>query len=365
MLKWLRRLLLLALLLIAAFCLAFWLSPVNKAISENPRQTAYLDMHVHVAGLGKKGSGNFVGKEMLENIRFPIFLRVMNVSTKDLEEKGDQILVERLSQKLGQSKRVSQAVILALDGIVNRAGQLDRDATQVYVSNEFVAEQAARFENLLFGASINPYRKDAIERLEWAKQNGAVLIKWIPPIMGINPSDERIIPFYKKMIELDLPLLSHAGQERSFGSAIDALGDPLYLELPLQLGVTVIAAHIATTGTFKGQDSYQRILPLFQRYPNLYSEISSLTQLNKRNFLADALSREGLTDRLIYGTDWPLQFFPLVHSVYHLPHIGWEKARAVSAIENQWDRDVALKEAFGVPEEVFERSRFVIKTNDM
>ena len=60
---------------------------------------------------------------------------------------------------------------------------------------------------------------------------------------------------------------------------------------------------------------------------------------------------------MLFGTDWPLQFFPLVSPLYHVKDLTLSKARSVAQIGNIWDRDVALKEAFGVPAEVFERSR--------
>ena len=47
-------------------------------------------------------------------------------------------------------------------------GNLDPARTEFYVPNEFVAALAARHTNLLFGASINPYRPDALARLDRA-----------------------------------------------------------------------------------------------------------------------------------------------------------------------------------------------------
>ncbi|MCI5209286.1 MAG: metal-dependent hydrolase, partial [Candidatus Electrothrix sp. ATG2] len=57
-----------------------------------------------------------------------------------------------------------------------------------------------------------------------------------------------------------------------------------------------------------------------------------------------------------YGTDWPLQFFPLISPWYHIRHISLSDAWQVSGIENQWDRGVALKAAYGLPRAVFRRS---------
>lgn len=317
-------------------------------------------MHVHAAGIGAGNSGAFVHPELAENWRFPIYLRAFGVTREELENEGDALVIEKISAGVAASKRVARAVVLALDGVVDAAGRLHREATQLYIPNEFVATETARHRNLCFGASVNPYRHDAIDRLDAAHAAGALLVKWIPNIMRIDPGDEAIRPFYARLRALGLPLLTHAGQERSFASARDELGDPRRLELPLSMGVTVIAAHIASTGENDGEDNFERMLPMFERHPNLYADVSSLTQINKRGYLVRALAVPGVGERLIYGTDWPLQFFPLVSPIYHLDNIAWEDMRAVFAIDNPWDRDVALKTALGTPTQVFARSAEVL-----
>ena len=315
----------------------------------------YLDMHVHTAGIGAGGSGAFVGAEMRGNLRLRFYLHAFGVNEEELEAEGDGLVIERISAEVAESEQVARAVVLAMDGVV-ADGELDREATQFYVPNDFVAAEVKRYANLCYGASVNPHRHDALARLEQAKTDGAVLVKWIPNVMYFDPADPAIEPFYKKLVELDLPLLSHAGNEQAFADARNDLGDPRRLAFPLSLGVTVIAAHIATTGENEGEGNFERILPMFDEYPNLYSEISSLTQVNKRNYLKRALDVPGLDERLLYGTDYPLQFFPLVSSLWHLRHIDVGTARLVAAIRNPWDRDVALKRAIGTPEHVFARS---------
>ena len=321
-----------------------------------PSGEGHIDIHVHTAGIGAGGSGAFVNRQMRESLRFPFYLRAFGVSRAELEAEGDGVAIARIADHVAASRRVRKAVVLALDGVVNAAGKLDREATQVYVPNEFVAAQVAHYDNLCFGASVNPYRNDALERLAQARADGAVLVKWIPNIMGIDPADEAIRPFYQQLVALDLPLLSHTGRESAFADAINAYGDPRRLELPLSLGVTVIAAHIATAGKNEGEANFERILPLFERHPNLYADISSLTQINRLGHLQRALAVPKLNERLLFGTDWPLQFFPLVSPYYHVGGVGLAAAKSVSAIDNPWDRDVALKEALGVPNQVFARS---------
>lgn len=319
-----------------------------------------VDLHVHVAGLGAGGSGAFINEEMQEGWRFPMYLRAFGVTRELLEQEGDVILLERLNAHIGESARVAKAVILAMDGVVDKSGALDRDATQIYVPNDYLARALPKFEHLLFGASVNPNRRDAIERLRKAKSEGAVLVKWLPNIMGIDPADEANRAFYEALVELELPLLTHAGRERAFASARDELGDPARLTLPLELGVTVIAAHVATDGDTHGEANFERILPLFQRFPNLYADISSLTQINKLGHLDMVLEQPEVVSRLVYGSDWPLQFFPLVWPYYHAHRVGFSRAGEIARIDNRWDRDVALKEALGVPFEVFARSEEVL-----
>jgi len=312
-----------------------------------------IDFHAHVAGLGYGNSGCFVSEEMRNNFRFRFYLMAMGTSLKELEQEGDQIVFKKISQAAAESKSINKVVILSLDGVMDKNGELDKSLTQIYVPNEYVYGQTKRYPNLLYAASINPYRKDAIARLIEAKANGAVLVKWIPSIMYIDPADPRIIPFYQKLVELNMPLLTHTGMEKSFAHARDELADPRRLQLPLSLGVTVIAAHIATTGESEGEDNFNRILPMFTQYPTLYGDISSLTQINKLGYVKKVLQHPELSGRLIYGTDWPLQFFPLISPWYHLDQLNVREAITISRIKNQWDRDVALKVGMGLDKNVF------------
>jgi uncharacterized protein len=320
-----------------------------------------LDMHCHVAGLGAGGSGCFVSAAISNSWKFGPYLKAFGTTRQELLAEGDRVLVRRIAEQIAQSRHVGSAIVLAVDGVVNERGELDRSRTEIYVPNEFVAQEVARHTNLLFGASINPYRKDALQRLDWAKAHGARLVKWLPSLMEIDPADSRLEPFYRKLADLRLPLLTHTGQERSFTRANDTLCDPERLRLPLRLGVTVIAAHIASTGKTAGERDTDRLRRLFADYPNLYADISSLTQLNKPGYLREALQQPEFQGRLLYGTDFPLVNMFIV-SPYQFPlNLRLAQLQAIAAIRNPWDRDVALKQALGVPRTVFERPAELFK----
>lgn len=320
-----------------------------------------IDIHCHTAGIGAGGSGCFVSPAMRKNWRYQVFIRAFGVTQTELEQQGDRLILERISRSLAQSQRVNKAVILAMDGIIGPDGELDRKHTEIYIPNEFLARELPRHPNLLFGASINPYRIDAIQRLKQAVADGAVLLKWLPSVQHIDPADERLIPFYLKLKELGLPLLTHTGSEESFTWKRDELADPERLRLPLSLGVTVIAAHAASNGRNNGEANFKRILPLFDEFPNLYADISSLTQLNRLGHLPRLLRHRGLHNRLLYGTDMPILQTGLTSPWFHAYRLKPANLVRTIRIRNPWDRDVALKQALGMPPELLGNCATVLK----
>ena len=360
--RWLRRLGLSAAGLVALLALARWVFFAGPYRPVEPLPAApIVDVHCHVAGLGFGGSGCFVSPALRDNWRFGFYLRAFGVRRAEAERAGDDLLPACLAARLAESRHVQQAVILALDGVVDAAGRLDTNRTEFYVPNEFVAAACRRHTNLLFGASINPYRSDALARLDWAATNGAVLVKWLPSIQHIDPADPRLEPFYRRLVEWRLPLLTHTGAEKSFTRSADELADPARLELPLRLGVTVIAAHVATTGEHAGERDMDRLARLMGAHTNLWADISSLTQLNKLGYLGEVLRRPEFAGRLLYGSDFPLINMSLVSSWYFPLNLRLAEMRRLAALPNPWDRDVELKQALGVPAEVFARPAALLR----
>ncbi len=91
-------------------------------------------------------------------------------------------------------------------------------------------------------------------------------------------------------------------------------------------------------------------------FPQLRTELSSLTQINKPGYLREALTRSEFRDRIAYGSDFPLINTALVSPWYHPMELTTAQMQAIAAETNAWDRDVALKQALGAPTEVFSRS---------
>ena len=90
--------------------------------------------------------------------------------------------------------------------------------------------------------------------------------------------------------------------------------------------------------------------------PKLYADISSLTQINKLGALREVLRRPEFRGRLVYGTDFPLINMPIVSPWFFPLDLSLRQRWQISRIKNPWDRDVALKQALGVPADVFTRA---------
>src|SRR5207245_6439938 len=129
---------------------------------------------------------------------------------------------------------------------------------------------------ILFGASVHPYRKEAVAEIERCVRGGAVLLKWLPITQNFDPSDEPCIPVYEALAHYKLPLLSHTGGEKSLPTLNPHVADPMLLVPALKRGVTVIAAHCGTKSAIWETDFLPHFMRLAQEYENCYGDTSAL-----------------------------------------------------------------------------------------
>ncbi|MDB2426038.1 amidohydrolase family protein [bacterium] len=318
--------------------------------------TGYIDHHVHVACYGYQTDCYF-SKEIRDSFKFRVYQHMFDFSEKEAKRYGDAEIFKKLERNIIMSKYIKQAVVLAMDEVYEISGKKRKDLTVFYVPNEFVAKETSKRPNLLFGASVHPYRPDALAQLEKVKADGAYLVKLLPAIQRFKANDPGLIPYYQKLIALNLPLLIHVDDESSFGEDHPEYSNPQFLELPLSLGVKVVAAHAGARGERNGKTNFQAVLELAQKYKNLFVDISAMSvTLTRNGQLVKILKAKELQGRIVYGSDWPLSHGLTSSPYYHVPHIGFKKAYEISKINNLWDRDVRLKKAYGAPESAFTNS---------
>lgn len=296
-----------------------------------------VDVHSHVLGLGVGGNGCYVHADTVgwtspvRRFKARIYKGAAGIWD---DENADALFVERLVDLVENQQPHPRLVLLAFDQHHDAEGNPVRERTEFHVPNEYVAGIAAKRPDLfLFGCSVHPYRKDALEALERCKESGARLVKWLPNAMGIDPMDPRCDAYYEKLAALELPLLTHAGEEQAVhAEEAQELGNPLRLRRPLERGATVIAAHCASLGSSQDLDQpaaadgtrprvasyalWRRLMAEPKWDGKLFGDISATTQFNRvEAVVADLLTTPSLHGRILNGSDYPLPAIdPLVRT---------------------------------------------------
>ena len=177
-------------------------------------------------------------------------------------------------------------------------------------------------------------------------------MKCLPNCQNIDCSDPRYRRFWEKLAELGLPLLAHTAGEHTIPVINAAFGDPKRLRLPLECGVTVIAAHCATKSGALDRDYFGDWVAMLKEFPNLYGDISALVSLNRCGHLRDCLSPDVLP-RILHGSDYPVPV--LGHRMWLQGWLSWRSFRECQRIANPLERDWQYKRALGFPEETLTR----------
>ena len=306
-----------------------------------------IDLHVHLLGNGLAGSGCRVQRVWWQEP----FVRIMSRSIGVTQDPGsgnlDEAYLRRLRSWLDESS-LAAVVVLACDDVYQEDGVPRPDLSRIYVPNEYVLDVARREPRFLPAISIHPARKDSLELLEAGVEAGAVLLKLLPCVQMVDPGLPRYRHFWKRMADLQLPLLAHTGGEFSLPTYRPDLCNPACLKPVLELGVTVIAAHCGAPALPWGRDFSPEFLDLRNSFPNLYGDISALSQPQHFRTLTRVLKNP---ERILYGSD-----YPVVTSVFWSRQAGWISAAEASRlwkIRNPLQRKLELTQMLGFPDKVF------------
>lgn len=310
----------------------------------HPASKTLIDCHVHLAALPDGHNGCYISPKMLKSPLFRFLLWKHKLSP-DQPREANQKYVDDLLLELRASRHVQQAVLLGLDGAYDETGRLNQAHTDFLISNDYVLKTSKAYpQEFLAGPSINPQRRDAIDEVHRVADAGAVLVKVLPNAQQFNPADLRYKPFYRALAERNLPFLSHVGYEFSLIGKDQSLGDPDRLQLALDEGATVIAAHACSYGLIFYEKFLPTIMRLSKHYRQFYADISALTLPNRLAMLLKLRYYPEIHERLLFGTDYPL-------SVLHLAawgRVGLGTLRDMIRTTNRFDRQVAVCRGLGL-----------------
>ena len=283
--------------------------------------TKVLDTHCHVFGSGDSGSGLWHNPR-LEQIWRPkgYVQKAFYVNASCVDESpgnADASFVKRLLAQCQAMAPGFQVLLFGFDHARDDAGAPLPERSTFYVPDDYVAGLAASHPaHFSWAASIHPYDPRALDRLDSAAARGARAVKWLPSAQNIDPADARCDPFYAKLVALNIPLITHAGDEGAVHGFGEHLGNPMRLRRPLDAGVRVVVAHCASLGNARIDDSRamaQTNFALFGQLmdepgyrKNLVGDIAAITQGNRMSVVAKLLQRPDWHDRLLNGSDYPL-----------------------------------------------------------
>jgi len=306
------------------------------------------DCHVHLIGIGDSPSGVWINPRMqtwAHPLEFAQRLFFLNAGcTHDAPGRVDSSYVERMHNLVDGLAPGAKLMLLAFDYAHDAAGERQLARSAFHTPNSYaqgLAHTHPRYFEWI--ASIHPYRRDCVEALERAAQNGARAVKWLPPAMGIDPSSARCDRFYAAAARLGLALLTHAGEEKAVhGAAEHTFGNPLKLRRALDHGVRVVVAHCASLGQDidldRGENGpatesfelFARLMDDSKYVGRLFGDISAIAQVNRSAAaLRRIVERSDWHSRLLNGSDYPLPgVMPLI-SVSRVVDLGLvERANA-------------------------------------
>ncbi len=311
-----------------------------------------IDCHVHAIA-ATPGHGQ-LSDYLLRQWNIRLLRWRMGVSSRDAQTLETQAEA-RLMETINATSGLDAVVILAFDAVYDRDGNRDEANTHLYVANDYVSELAARNSKVLFGASVHPYRKDAVAELERCVGRGAVLLKWLPVVQNFNPADQRCFPFYEALAHHRLPLLCHTGGERMLPNLSTEVEDPMLLVPALERGVTVIAAHCGTRDRLTHRDYTPAFLRLAHEYERLYGDTAALN-LPTRSYAYDILLSDPIVRaKLVHGSDWPVPSIPP-------RRIGlWNASQLLLRQGNWLQRDVEIKRRLGLDDDYWHRAATVLR----
>ena len=321
---------------------------MDAVAEQRPR---LIDMHVHMVGNGGGGSGGWLRLKGWHRWLAGFMLRQLGIPVSALEGNLEAIYAQHLLQ-LVRASSMDAVVLLAHERVHDPDGTPRADLGSMFVPNDVVLGLAKNHPEFLAGVSIHPARRDALDELERCLADGAVLMKCLPNCQNIDPSDRRYRRFWERMAAAGVPLLAHTGGEYTVPIINAAFADPKLLRLPLECGVTVIAAHCGTKSGAFDYDYFDDWIAMLREFPNLYGDISAMVSLNRCGHLRDCL-RDEIAPRILHGSDFPVP--ALGHRMWLQGWIDRAAFKRCQGIANPLERDWQFKRALGFSEEIAAR----------
>lgn len=301
------------------------------------------DIHVHIGGSGSNKSGIWLNPETQDKLNLKRFLKFkiyMSASKVKTVENAEQEFLNRILDLHKNPFPMGKAHILAFDNNYKSDGTINLSHTTLFIPNDYVYQLSKKYPNLFVPTiSIHPDRKDALTELTKWGEKGVKFIKWLPNAMRIDPSNSKYVPFYNLLKKYNITLLTHTGEEKAVeGDHYQKLGNPLRLKLPLNMGVKVVMAHLASLGSCADYENNNKLVSCFDLFwrlfkdtkyqNNLFGELSAVTLHTRIGKPIDTLLQHPeLHNRIVNGSDYPLPAINIIFRTKQMHELGYITAQ--------------------------------------
>ncbi len=328
-----------------------------------------VDIHTHLL------SREVRFDRLFDKLAVRFFARNLGVNPARLSQAPWETYVQAMAEAVRNSRYIEKTCLFGVDARVDDKGhELHRDKT-VCARNTDVIEVAHRYPGQFIPFfSINPLRPDALERIEEFTEQGCAGAKFLQNYWRVDLNNESLIPYYEKLQGLHLPLIIHIGSEYAIESEKQFESSNM-LRLPLEVGVTVIAAHmglgqighwlspwrnLSKNPAWFDRD-YFHILEMLETHDNLYGDLSAMLIPLRARALEHLTRQKQVHHKLLFGTDYPVPF-PIRFNTHGLSR---KETARIASIANPFDRyAAALLQFFPKDNPLYTNYQRVLSTPD-
>jgi predicted TIM-barrel fold metal-dependent hydrolase len=306
-------------------------------------------MHVHLL------SDKVKFDRFYDRLAVAFFARRLGSTPRKLLKNSYEAYVEALIGSVKNSDYVEKITLFGIDEKIDENGNVIHKDTTVCAGNEEVLKIYKKYPDIIIPFfSINPLRTNALELIDKYADAGFKGAKFMQNYWEVDTNEDRFAPYYERLKDRGLSALFHVGSESSLPSnrAYESLK---MIDLPLRLGVKVIAAHMALSyepiKVLKAlrknpkhfPKEYFTLLEMLKEHDNLYADISALLTPVRAKVLRHLSSYTAVHHKLLYGSDYPVPFSIMLNS-YDLPFL---KRLKLVFKRNPFDRyAAAIREYF-------------------
>ncbi len=327
-----------------------------------------IDIHAHLLSQDVKFD------RLYDKIAIFFFASKLGISAKELIKNPYKTYTDALIKNIRESKHLSKSVLFGVDARVDEKGKtLHKDITVCASNDDLLTLYEKNRDVIIPFFSINPLRPDALDLIDKYHELGFKGGKFLQNYWGVDTRDRRFVPYFEKLKSKNLPLIIHVGSESSVASFKECESIKM-LDLPLEIGVNVICAHMALSYDWLKilkalslnpkhfNQEYHTLIKMLETYDNLYADISALLTPVRAKVLRHLSSQSKIHHKLLFGTDFPVPFTTVLNS-YDLP---LKKRFSLSKIKNPHDRYIeVMLEYFDKNSMIFDNYKKIIKIKEL